>query len=346
MSSSPISSLQFRRNPPKDLLPFVSRKEISIWDDTLSMNGGYLLKKISANRNPFRFKWQKRWFWLNLDLEEHDNYHLHYSHTPGDYTHMHRIPCANARIVVHSETIFTFFGNEYKPLTLKADSEDIAYRWTKTLAHVITVAELRKELIARHSSPKISPRSKTKGHRRPSMFSLASIDEEDFDVDDNDDNDEIEEDFSDTFDSACGKSSNISIEIPSQGSEDAETDGEYSLKSIRSFTMKDNVIQDEDQLAQMYLKKRDEIITVGPRNPEEAVETSELSSQLNYIWFSLSNFAKLIFMFVVMSIFLVLYIIGTFITSVAFLCCSFALYIFSSPFLVVKYIYKYVTSKH
>lgn len=139
-------------------LPAVSRSELKIppynpSDDIIE--GVLKLRKIVSN-TPQQLAshaiWTVKHVYCPLKIPSSENYSLYYTaaktpnNTPNDsFTPKeHIFPCAGARLVIHDSQTFALHSLSHDPLTFRADSEVEAYQWTTSLAHILTVADLRQ----------------------------------------------------------------------------------------------------------------------------------------------------------------------------------------------------------
>lgn len=128
-------------------LPEVSVKDLVVWDDARSQCCGFLNKKASKTSAFSKGKWQKRWFLIDVDIEENGNYSLQYYHSPDDKTPRQVFPLAKVTIKVAGGNSFILSMDDEALATLSADSHDQMKQWVDTLENVISVANLRARLL-------------------------------------------------------------------------------------------------------------------------------------------------------------------------------------------------------
>eukprot|EP01031_Cornospumella_fuschlensis_P012777 gene12777-15616_t len=87
-------------------LPEVAEQDLLVWDDAKGQCCGYLNKKASQSSAFSKGKWQKRWFLIDTQLDEHDNYKLLYFHGPEDKTPRQAFPLANSTLKIVSDASF------------------------------------------------------------------------------------------------------------------------------------------------------------------------------------------------------------------------------------------------
>ena len=127
-------------------LPEVSTKDLVIWDDQRSMCCGYLNKKASKSSAFSKGKWQKRWFFINIDLDSKENYALSYAHG-ADEKAKQNFPLINASVKLAGGTNFVVSLVDDTVLTLSADSTDLVKKWVDTIENVVRVANHRERAI-------------------------------------------------------------------------------------------------------------------------------------------------------------------------------------------------------
>ena len=131
-------------------IPEVSVKDLLIWDDNRSQCCGYLNKKASKTSTFSKGKWQKRWFLIDVDIDERSNYTLQYYHSPEDSVPRQIIPLAKVTIKVAAGNSFILSCGDEPLATLSADTHESMKQWVDTLENVISVANLRARLIKDH----------------------------------------------------------------------------------------------------------------------------------------------------------------------------------------------------
>lgn len=128
-------------------LPEVSVKDLIVWDDARSQCCGFLNKKTSKNSTFLKGTWQKRWFLIDVDIEENGNYSLQYFHSPDDKTPRQVFPLARVTIKVAGGNAFILSLDDEVLVTLSADNHSQTKMWVDTLENVISVANLRARLL-------------------------------------------------------------------------------------------------------------------------------------------------------------------------------------------------------
>jgi hypothetical protein len=131
-------------------LPEVSVKDLLVWDDARSQCCGFLNKKASKTSTFSKGKWQKRWFLIDVDIDERGNYTLQYFHSPDDATPRQVIPLHRVAIKLAAGNSFVLSSGDEALITLSADSHDVMKQWVDTLENVISVANLRARLLKEH----------------------------------------------------------------------------------------------------------------------------------------------------------------------------------------------------
>lgn len=125
-------------------------KDLLIWDDTRSQCCGWLNKKASKTSTFSKGKWQKRWFLIDVDIEDKGNYALQYFHNPEDAVARQIIPLAKVSIKLAAANSFILSSGDEVLATLSADTHDMMKKWVDTLENVISVAKLRSRLLKEH----------------------------------------------------------------------------------------------------------------------------------------------------------------------------------------------------
>lgn len=128
-------------------LPEVSVRDLLIWDDSKSQCCGYLNKKASKTSAFSKGKWQRRWFLIDVDIDERDNYALQYFHSPEDKVPRQVFPLAKVTIKVAGGNTFILSNGDEALATLGTDNHTLMKQWIDTLENVISVANLRSRLL-------------------------------------------------------------------------------------------------------------------------------------------------------------------------------------------------------
>lgn len=128
-------------------LPEVSNKDLLIWDADRSQCCGYLLKKASKSSVFSKGNLQKRWFFINIDLEPKENYCLSYSHSADDSKPKQVSPLVNANVKLAGGNSFVVQLIDDTTLTLSSESNEVMKNWVDTLTNVISVANLRERMM-------------------------------------------------------------------------------------------------------------------------------------------------------------------------------------------------------
>eukprot|EP01038_Epipyxis_sp_PR26KG_P004226 gene4226-6002_t len=129
-------------------LPTISPNDLLIWDNDRNVCAGYLNKKASKQSAFSKGKWQKRWFIINLDINEAENYYLGYYHSPDDKVARSLYPLSYATIKISSGNgfIVTINDESNTTLTLSSESPKEKSDWIDTLEKVILVATNREKV--------------------------------------------------------------------------------------------------------------------------------------------------------------------------------------------------------
>lgn len=120
----------------------MNQSDIFIWDQNRQKCCGYLNKK--ASKGTFsKGKWQKRWFLIEVNIGDDENYKIEYSHGPNDQDAKQSFPLSGASVKIVAETDFvlTFFNSTL--LALSADSPELLKKWVQTLEKIILISNLR-----------------------------------------------------------------------------------------------------------------------------------------------------------------------------------------------------------
>lgn len=128
-------------------LPEVAPQDLIIWDRERSQCCGYLLKQASKSSAFNRGKWQKRWVFININLEDDENYCLEYSHGPEDKTASQSFSLVNCNIKISVENTFMLTYMDEVLLTLKAEDADEMKEWIRTIENVTVVANAREKIL-------------------------------------------------------------------------------------------------------------------------------------------------------------------------------------------------------
>jgi len=124
-------------------LPEVSESDVLVWDDERSKCCGYLEKKTSKSSFMSKGKWQKRWFSINIDLDDRENYRLSYYHSPEDSLPRQTYDLVNASIRVSGGINFVLILSDDTSLSLKCEDSPLLKAWVHTLESIIAVANQR-----------------------------------------------------------------------------------------------------------------------------------------------------------------------------------------------------------
>lgn len=145
MSSLPDASLP--------ILPCVSLLDIPQYNPHFDLVCGYMRKKYNDRRRSSTWSnltWKRRWFWIAIDIPERGNYILNYSNHEGkaNLKPKRSFHLVGTKVVIHNSRTFSLqFPNQV--LSLRCESDQEAYRWTSSLAHIIAVADLRAEALSK-----------------------------------------------------------------------------------------------------------------------------------------------------------------------------------------------------
>lgn len=133
-------------------LPQVSPKDLPLWDPDREVCGGFLNKKASQTSTFSKGKWQKRWFVVNLEVDQNDNYVFEYYHNVDDKQPSKSYPLQGATIKISSDTSFVIAFQDGTSLSLSVDNSDGLRDWTTTLEQVITMSNMRERMMERYES--------------------------------------------------------------------------------------------------------------------------------------------------------------------------------------------------
>lgn len=145
LSSFPDASLP--------ILPCVSLMDIPQYNPHFDLVCGYMRKKYNDRRGSSTWSnltWKRRWFWVTIDIPERGNYILNYSNHEGkvNLKPKRSFHLVGTKVVIHNSRTFSLqFPNQV--LSLRCESDQEAYRWTSSLAHIIAVADLRAEALSK-----------------------------------------------------------------------------------------------------------------------------------------------------------------------------------------------------
>jgi len=128
-------------------LPEVTVKDLIVWDDERSQCCGYLNKKASKTSAFSKGKFQKRWFLIDIDIEDGDNYCLEYFHGPEETKARQAFPLTRMLIRVSGGNSFVLSYGDEPVATLSADSTDAMNQWIETLQNVISVSNMRERML-------------------------------------------------------------------------------------------------------------------------------------------------------------------------------------------------------
>lgn len=183
-------------------LPVVCRKELLQYDPQSDRVCGYLRKQGSKGQK----KWQKRWFWVDIAIEDNANYELSYCDKHSRNPNAKKsLSCAGAKLIILDGKTFSVEFAHYRSVTLVGGTEAEAYRWTASLAHIFAIAELREQILSRHIvgnedfgslRPSSTRKSLQQGHY--SIFSLfgdaeqKKAEDQKFDAEEQEDEDSTE----------------------------------------------------------------------------------------------------------------------------------------------------------
>lgn len=128
-------------------LPEVSVNDLLLWDDERSKCCSYLNKKTSKTSMLSKGKWQKRWFCINIDIGERENYRLAYYYTPEETVPRQTYELANASIRISGGNQFILILQDQSNLSLGCDDSELLKAWIDTLENVINVANVRDKML-------------------------------------------------------------------------------------------------------------------------------------------------------------------------------------------------------
>lgn len=128
-------------------LPEVSSKDLLVWDNNRSECCGYLSKKASQSSAFSKGKWQKRWFMINIDIADDENYCLEYYHNPDDKAPRQVFPLAYSSIALSGGNSFILTLADDSTVSLSAENNELMTDWVETIENVIAVANLREKVL-------------------------------------------------------------------------------------------------------------------------------------------------------------------------------------------------------
>lgn len=108
---------------------------------------GMLRKKGAEDISWKSFLWHKRWFWVPINIPDRSNYQLFYTGKKSRHPKPRRsFHLVGAKIIVHTANMFSIQFPNYI-ITLKCESPAEMQNWTSSLAHIITVADMRANML-------------------------------------------------------------------------------------------------------------------------------------------------------------------------------------------------------
>lgn len=147
--------------------PVIDVSQLRVWDEQRQRCGGFLYKKAGSKAAKGMFnrgKWQKRWFFIECNIHDYENYVLMYSGSPEEKSARDVIPLEGAQLVINAEV------SDYFQISLKikgrqgmyvlgAESRDTRDAWADTLEYVISIANSRGMSTATVDMPRVSVES-------------------------------------------------------------------------------------------------------------------------------------------------------------------------------------------
>lgn len=124
-------------------LPKVNPEELRRWDDTYDCCGGYLKKKASSSSFMRKGQFQKRWFSIDVYIDDDSNYKIEYFHNPEDRKPRGSFPLENSAVLLSGGTSLTLTFFDDTQLSVMANSSTEMDEWVQTLEKVISVATAR-----------------------------------------------------------------------------------------------------------------------------------------------------------------------------------------------------------
>lgn len=124
-------------------IPAVCVRELRIYDPEQECVCGVLRKKGAEDTSWKSFLWHKRWFWVPINIPDRSNYQLFYTGKKMRHPKPRRsFHLVGAKIIVHTANMFSIQFPNYI-ITLKCETPAEMQNWTSSLAHIITVADMR-----------------------------------------------------------------------------------------------------------------------------------------------------------------------------------------------------------
>lgn len=130
-----------------EALPKMKREKTRVWDSERGVCGGYLVKKAGKGSAFMRGKWQKRWFFIKLDLLGHENYKMEYTHTPDESISQKPFELAGAHVTLLAGNSFQLTCADETILTMASEEPETRDDWVITLEHAIETANTRNRII-------------------------------------------------------------------------------------------------------------------------------------------------------------------------------------------------------
>ena len=140
----------------------VNPEELRRWDDTYDCCGGYLKKKASSSSFMRKGQFQKRWFSIDVHIDDDSNYKIEYFHSPEDRKPRGSFPLENSAVLLSGGTSLTITFFDDTQISIMANSSTEMDEWVQTLEKVISVAtardryfkDRRKSEVLQNSNPK------------------------------------------------------------------------------------------------------------------------------------------------------------------------------------------------
>lgn len=133
-------------------LPRVNESNLSVLDKSKRKCCGYLNKKASQSSAFSKGKWQKRWFSIDIDIDNDQNYHLEYFHTPDEKVPRSSMPLAGANVKIAGVVNFALTLADGNSISLNAESSEQLQAWISTLESIIAVSNAREKIFSQYET--------------------------------------------------------------------------------------------------------------------------------------------------------------------------------------------------
>lgn len=137
---------------PSPFIPVASVQDIPKYNPQLDLVCGFMSKNDNNAKQSWcnLSCWKRRWFWISLDIDVQGNYILSYANREAkeNYRPKRSFHLVGATIIVHSARIFSLQFSNFA-VNLRCDTDQDAFHWTSSLAHIIAVADIRAEILSK-----------------------------------------------------------------------------------------------------------------------------------------------------------------------------------------------------